>query len=207
MRRIMRLEAQVGGNHGGVIGETIRGCHMRLDGQAAVLEELQARIRARDWYHDLSEQEHDEEIRQIASRAEGQEANVENQSGVENRPFVRRRVRNHAPQRQAQRLNPRAPQVLHPLDEMGETTVSDDAIQQRMQRLAASGSTCSSRHSVRAISTSDSPGCRMHSRCHAKLVSPVSCFSRNLCCWSRRSSKSYCLNIDLSYSSCILPTS
>ena len=51
MRRIMRLEAQVGGNHAGVIGETIRGCHMRLDGQAAVLEELQARIRARDWYH------------------------------------------------------------------------------------------------------------------------------------------------------------
>ena len=26
MRRIMRLEAQIGGNHGGVIGETIRSC-------------------------------------------------------------------------------------------------------------------------------------------------------------------------------------
>ena len=47
---------------------------MRLDSQAAALEELQARIRARDWYHDLSEQESDEEIRQIVSRAEGQEA-------------------------------------------------------------------------------------------------------------------------------------
>ena len=57
---------------------------MRIDGQAAELEELQARIRARDWYHDLSEQESDEEIRQTVSRAEGQEANVENQSGVEN---------------------------------------------------------------------------------------------------------------------------
>ena len=62
---IMRLEAQVGGNHGGVIGETIKSCLTRLDGQAAELEELRARIRARDWYHDLSEQESDEEVRQI----------------------------------------------------------------------------------------------------------------------------------------------
>ena len=99
MRRITRLEAQVGGNHGGVLGETIRACHLRLDSQTAVLEELQARIRAQGWYHDLSEQESDEEIRQIVSRAEGQETNVDNQSGVENRPFVRRRARNHAPQR------------------------------------------------------------------------------------------------------------
>ena len=103
MRRIMRLEAQVGGNHGGVLGEAIRACHLRLDSQTAAMEEFQARIRARDWYHDLSEQESDEEIRQIVSRAEGQEANVENQSGVENRPFGRRRARNHAPQRRTQR--------------------------------------------------------------------------------------------------------
>ena len=64
MRRIMRLEAQLGGNHGGVLGETIRARHLRLDYQNVVMEELQARIRARDWYHDLSEQESDEEIRQ-----------------------------------------------------------------------------------------------------------------------------------------------
>ena len=83
MHRIMRLEAQVGGNHGGAIGKTIRNCFTRLDGQATELEELRARIRARDWYHDLSEQESDEETRQIVSRAEGQEANVGNQSGVD----------------------------------------------------------------------------------------------------------------------------
>ena len=117
MRRVMRLEAQVGGNPGGVLGEAIRACHLRLDSQTATIEEFQARIRARDWYHDLSEQESDEEIRQIVSRAEGQEVNVENQSGVENRPIGRRRARNHAPQRRTQRVNPRTPQVLQPLDE------------------------------------------------------------------------------------------
>ena len=40
MRRIMRIEAQIGGNTGGVIGETIRNCLVRLDGQAADLEDL-----------------------------------------------------------------------------------------------------------------------------------------------------------------------
>ena len=67
MRRITRLEAQVGGNHGGVLGETIRACHLRLDSQTAVLKELQASIRPRDWYRDLSEQESDEETRQTVS--------------------------------------------------------------------------------------------------------------------------------------------
>ena len=102
MRRIMRLEAQVGGNHGGVLGEAIRACHLRLDSQAAAIEEFQAKLGAQDWYHDLSEQESDEEIRQIVSRAEGREVNVDNQPGVENRPIGRRRARNHAPQRRTQ---------------------------------------------------------------------------------------------------------
>ena len=88
-----------------MLREAIRACHLRLDNQNAVMEEFQARIIARDWYHDLSEQDSDEETRQIVARAEGQEANVENQSGVENRPFVRRRMRNHAPQRRTQRMN------------------------------------------------------------------------------------------------------
>ena len=81
------------------------------------------------------------------SRAEGQEANVENQSGVENfnRLFVRRRVRNHVPQRRAQRMNPRTPQVLHPLDEMGENTLPDDPMQQRMQRMVVSQQQCMDR--------------------------------------------------------------
>ena len=55
MRRIMRLEAQIGGNNGGVIGETVRNCLARLDGQAADLEDLRARLRTQEWYHDLSE--------------------------------------------------------------------------------------------------------------------------------------------------------
>ena len=82
-----RLEAQVGGNQGEVLGEAIGACHVRLDNQNAMMDDFHARIRARDWYHDLSEQESDEEIRQIVARAEGQEANVENQAGAENRPL------------------------------------------------------------------------------------------------------------------------
>ena len=80
---------KIGGNHGGVILETIRSCLMRLDGQAVELEERRARMRERDWYHDLSDQESDEEIRRIVAQVEGQEVNVENQSGMENRPSVR----------------------------------------------------------------------------------------------------------------------
>ena len=138
----MRLEAQVGGNHGGVLGEAIRACHVRLDNQNAIMDDFHARIRARDWYHDLSEQESDEEIQQIVARAEGQDANGENQPGAENRPFVRRRARNHAPQRRAQRQNPRTPQVLQPHD---ETNVSDTAVQQGMHRLLASYQQCVTR--------------------------------------------------------------
>ena len=40
MRRIMRLEAQVGGNHGGVLGEAIRACHLRLDNQNSMLDDF-----------------------------------------------------------------------------------------------------------------------------------------------------------------------
>ena len=108
---------------------------MRLDKQTAAIEDFQATIRARDWYRDLSEQESDEESRHSVSRAEGQEANVENQPGVENRPLGRRRARNHAPQRRTQRVNPRTPHVLQPLNETTETTVSGNSIQQGMQRL------------------------------------------------------------------------
>ena len=126
----MRLEAQVGGNHGGVLGEAVRACHVGLDNQNAMMDDFHARIRARDWYHDLSEQESDEEIQQIVARAEGQDVNV------------RRRARNHAPQRRAQRQNPRPPQVLRPHD---ETNVSDATVQQGMQRLYASYQQCVTR--------------------------------------------------------------
>ena len=71
----MSIEAQIGGNTGGVIGETIRNCLVRLDGQAADLEDLRARIRAQDWYHDLSEQGSDDEIQQRLAQAESSEGN------------------------------------------------------------------------------------------------------------------------------------
>ena len=146
MHRITRLETQTGGIHGGVFGETIRSCLMGLDGQAAELEKLRARVRARDWYHDLSEQESDEETRRIVARAEGQEANVENHSGVENHPFARRRVRNNAPHRRAPRMHPRTPQVLQPLGELRGSNVPEDSLfNKRMQRMAAFQQQCMDR--------------------------------------------------------------
>ena len=42
-------------------------------------------------------------------------------------------------------MHPRAPQVLQPLDEMGENTVPDDSVQQRMQRLVVSQQQCMDR--------------------------------------------------------------
>ena len=44
VRRIMRIESQIDST-GGVMGETIRNCLMRLDGQAADLEDLRDRMR------------------------------------------------------------------------------------------------------------------------------------------------------------------
>ena len=142
MRRIMRLEAQVGGNHGGVLGEAIRACHLRLDNHNVMMDDFHARIRTQDWYHDLSEQESEEEMQQAVARTEGQDANGENQTGAENRPPGRRRARNHAPQRRVQRQNPRPPQILRPHD---EATVTDAAIQQGMQRLYTSYHQCVTR--------------------------------------------------------------
>ena len=141
MRKIMRLEAQIGDNNSGVIGETVRSCLARLDGQAADLEDLRARLRTQEWYHDQSEQGSDEEI----ARTEGQEANGENQSGTESRPSVIRRTRNNAPQRRAPRVNVRAPQVLQPLDETGRNTITDDPTHQRLQRFAVSHQQCMDR--------------------------------------------------------------
>ena len=163
MHRITRLEAQVGGNHGGALGEAIRACHLRLDNQNVLMEEFHARIRARDWYHDLSEQESDEEIQQIVARAESQETNVENQPGVENRPFVRRRVRSHAPQHRTQRVNARAPPVLQPLDATAEIPVPDNPFKKECGGCLLSsinvGSDCSGRQPIRVSSTSDPSRC------------------------------------------------
>ena len=98
MNRIMRLESLVGGDHGGVIGEAIRACNRRLDNHKATMDDFYARIRIQDWYHDLSEQDEEEEMQQTIARLEGHDTNAENQPGMENRPLGRRRIRSHAPQ-------------------------------------------------------------------------------------------------------------
>ena len=46
MKRILRLETLVCGNHGGIIGETVRVCNMRLDNHKATMDNFYARIRA-----------------------------------------------------------------------------------------------------------------------------------------------------------------
>ena len=134
--------AEADGNHGGVIGEAIRACHLRLDNHNAMLDDFYARMRTQDWYHDLSERESEEEGQQAIARAEGQDANGENQPGAENRPLSRRGIRNDAPQRRVQRQVPRPPQVLRPHD---ETATTDAATQQGMQRLYASYQQCVTR--------------------------------------------------------------
>ena len=90
MSRILRLEALVGGNHGGIIGEAIRACNMRLVNHKATMDDFYARIRTQAWYHDLSEQESEEERHQSVARIEGHDTNAENQPGVENRSEITR---------------------------------------------------------------------------------------------------------------------
>ena len=92
MTKIQRLESMLTGEHGGVIGEAIRVCNRRIDHQQATLDDVHARIRTQDWYHELSDQEEDEEI-QLSTR----NANSEHQSGAENRPVERRRLRGFHP--------------------------------------------------------------------------------------------------------------
>ena len=135
MNRILRIEALVSGNHGGIIGEAIRVCNMRLDNHKATMDDFYARIRTQDLYHDLSEQESEEEMHQSIARNEGHDTNTENQPGMENRPLGRRRIRSHAPQRRVHRQNPRPPQAPR-LNE--KTDLTGQAIQQGMQRLHAS---------------------------------------------------------------------
>ena len=55
----------------------------RLDNYRATMDDFYARISPQDWYHDLSDQEDNEENR-LSTRDTN--ANAENQSGVENRP-------------------------------------------------------------------------------------------------------------------------
>ena len=103
MTKILRLETLVCGEHGGIIGEAMRACNVRLDNHKATMDDFYARIRTQEWYHDLSEQESEEGMQQSSARNEGHDTNAENQPGLENRPPSRCRIRNHAPQRRIQR--------------------------------------------------------------------------------------------------------
>ena len=87
MHRIILIESRVG-NSGGVIGETLRQCQVRLDQYAAGLTDLRERMRTQDRYHDLSEQESDDEIQQMIGRAD-----TEHDNDAEIRPANRSRRR------------------------------------------------------------------------------------------------------------------
>ena len=89
MSKICRLETMFTGEDGGVIFEAIRACNRRIYSQKITLDDFYARIRTQDWYHDISDQEEDEEM--------------ENQPGIENRSSGRRRPRGHAPHRRTMR--------------------------------------------------------------------------------------------------------
>ena len=83
MSKILRLEAMLSGEQGGVIGEAIRVCNRRIDTHRTMMEDFHARISTQDWYHDFSDQDEDEES-QVTSR----DVNAENQSGVSGKPYT-----------------------------------------------------------------------------------------------------------------------
>ena len=139
MSKICRLESMFTGEDGGAIFEAIRACNRRIDSQKITLDDFYARIRTQDWYHDISDQEEDEE--------------VENQPGIENRSSGRRRLRGHAPHRRASRQwtrpMPRPPppenDTLLPQTTDRTPENSTEMMQQAMQRLLAAYNQCTHR--------------------------------------------------------------
>ena len=136
MSKICRLEAMFTGEDGGAIFGAIRACNRRIASQKSALDDFYARIRTQDWYHDISEQEEDEEI--------------ENQLDIENRSSGRRRLRGHAPHRRTLRQWTR-PMPRPPLPENDAPTSQDtdrtsesstELMQQAMQRLLAAYNQC-----------------------------------------------------------------
>ena len=123
MSKTLRLS----GEHGGVIDEAIRACNRRIDSHRATMDDFYARISTQDWYHDLSDQEGNEEVR-LSNR----DTNAENQLGMENRPSGRRRIRGHAPQRRFQRTMPRPPPPPPANDTEATATFPPETIQQAM---------------------------------------------------------------------------
>ena len=65
MHRLLQLESRLG-NTGGTIGDTLRNCVMKLDQCTAETEDLRARMREQEWYHDLSDQESDDEYKEYS---------------------------------------------------------------------------------------------------------------------------------------------
>ena len=96
MTKIIRLESMVCGEQGGTIHEAIRACNRRIDSHRATMDDFYARISIQDCYHDVSDHEQQGEA----------SPNSENQSGLENQPPGRRRIRDQAPQRRFQRTAP-----------------------------------------------------------------------------------------------------
>ena len=68
MSKICSLEAMFTGDDGGVIFDAIRACNRRIDCQKIAMDDIYARIRTQDWYHDISDQEEDEEMENLALR-------------------------------------------------------------------------------------------------------------------------------------------
>ena len=109
MRRIILIELRIG-NSGGVIGDTLRQCQVKLDQCTTSLNDLRERMRTQDWYHDLSEQESDDETQPTTGRAE-----TEHNNDAESRPANRNRRRHRltAQQRRTARaMSRRAPREL-----------------------------------------------------------------------------------------------
>ena len=140
MSKILRLEPMLRGEHGGVIGEAIRACNRRIDSHRATMDDFYARISTQDWYHDLSDQEGNEEVR-LSNR----DTNAENQPGMENWPSGRRRTRGHAPQRRFQGTMPRPPPPPPAHNTEETATFPPEMIQQAMHRLFVAYNQCVNR--------------------------------------------------------------
>ena len=143
MRRIILIESRIGGSDG-LRSEILRQCQVRFEQCAADLTDLRDRMRTQNWYHDLSEQESDDEIQRMLDRAEN-----EHDNGTENRP-VRNNRRRHRltvqQRRTARAMSGRAPRELTEVEieqmqsqENSQTPEAHEgAIQQRLRRLAES---------------------------------------------------------------------
>ena len=140
MSKIRRMEAIFTGEDGGAIIEAIRACNRRLDNHRDIMDDFQTRISTQDWYHDISEQEGGEE--------------TENQSGIENRPPGRRRLRGHGPPRRTMRqwtrtmLRPPPPSIydVPPTQDIDRSSeFPPEVMQQAMQRLFVAYNQCVNR--------------------------------------------------------------